>query len=135
MFGKLFRSNKTNDTVLNFIKDYPNRHKYFIRTKPWDWLNAKEIYLPTKVDGKPTMIMLDFWSQEVFLDASGQITVEGLVELTCRQYKESNMDIPEGLDKMLIETLESLVFELKVVEFLEVQKELSLELEKPISKQ
>jgi hypothetical protein len=134
MFGKFFKSKKKR-REFDFLNSYKNRDKYFVRTKPWDWLNEKEIYLPMTIGEKPTMITLDFWSQEIYLDATGQITVAELVDLACKQYTDSNMDIPEELDKALIESLESLVNELHIVDFTDGRKQLPDEIELPISRQ
>jgi glutaredoxin-related protein len=118
-----------------FLAAYPKRDKYFVRLKPWDWLSEKEIYIPMKVNNKPSMVTYDFWSQEIYLDATGQITVTELVEIATNQYKDSEMDIPENLDKILINILESLVNDVKVIEFRDSKTALDKKVDKPISKQ
>ncbi|MFT2010823.1 hypothetical protein ACMA1I_19265 [Pontibacter sp. 13R65] len=133
MLGNLFKKQKPAKPELNFIQNYKNKDLFFIRTNPWGWLNKEEIYLPKNVDGKPTMITFDFWSQEIYLDATGQITVRELIEIACKQYNDSGMDIPEGIDQILVESLESLVYELKVVEFSEIKRQLPKDIEEPIA--
>ena len=130
MLKKIFGF-KTTDP--DFIESYSNRDKYFARTKPWDWLNEKQIYVSDKVDGKPKMITFEFWPQEIYLDATGQITVRQLIEVAKQQYLDSNMRIPRNLDKIIIECLDSLVHELKIVEFSDNKITLRPEIEKPMS--
>lgn len=120
-------------TNSEFIDSYPNRDKYIARTKPWDWLNENEIYVADKVDGKPKMITFDFWPHEIYLDATGQITVQQLIAQAKQQYIDSNMSIPDKIDVEIIESLESLVFNLKIVEFSDSKVNLAPEIEKPIS--
>ena len=131
MLKKIF-GHKNKDSV--FIESYPNRDKYFARTKPWDWLNEKEIYVAGKVDGKPKMITFEFWPQEIYLDANGKITVRQLIDVAKQQYLDSNMSIPKELDKIIIECLDSLVHELKIVEFSDNKINLRPEIEKPMSR-
>lgn len=120
-------------TDSDFIDNYPNRDKYIVRIKPWGWLNEKEIYVADKVDGKPKMITFDFWSQEIFLDANGQITVRQLIHTARQQFIDSKMSIPDNIEKELTEALDSLVSNLKIVEFSETKVNLRPELEKPMS--
>ena len=134
MFKKIFK-NKTDLNQHSFLTNYANRDKYFVRIKPWDWLNEKEIYVTDKVDGKPKMITFGFWSQEIYLDSNGQITVSELIDLTCKQYADSNLKVPVNIDKDIIEALESLVNNLKIVEFKNNKTPLPKEVDLPISKQ
>ena len=132
MFKKLF-GHKSADS--EFINSYPNRDKYIVRTKSWDWLNEKEIVVTARVNDKLTMLTFEFWPQEIFLDANGQITVRDLIKIAKQQYIESNMSIPDNLDKELIEALESLIHEFKIVEFSEKKVTLLPGIEKPMSQQ
>jgi hypothetical protein len=120
---------------LQYLKSYANKDKYFVRVKPWDWLNEKEIYIVTKMNDKPTMVTLDFWPQEVFLDATGQITVTELMEIVCNQYIASRIQIPKDIDKVLIDVLESLIHEVNLVEFRDEKTSLPHNMQKPLSKQ
>ncbi len=132
MLKKLFQNRNSADSK-EFICSYDNRDKYFIRTKPWDWLNEKEIYVTDKVDGSPKMLTFGFWSQEIYLDANGQITVTELINLVRKQYNDSNLTPPPNWDKDIIEALESLVFSLKIVDFKDAKTKLTKELELPLS--
>lgn len=111
---------------------YDKRNLYIARTRPWGWLNEKAIYVVNGIGDSPGMITFDFWSQEIYLDANGQITVENLIEISKKQYLDSNMSIPDGIEKVLIETLESLVYELKIVEFSISPITLQPEIDSPI---
>lgn len=111
------------------IAAYERRDWYFARTRSWGWLNEHEIFI---VDSS-RMITCDAWSQEIFLDANGQITVAELFEIVKQQYVASHMDIPTELEQHLIEVLESLVYELKVVAFSATRKPLLPQFDAPIA--
>lgn len=133
MLKNIFKRLSPINSDLSFIQTYENKSMYFVRTSPWGWLNKEEIYIPKNIDGNPTMITLDFWSQEIYLDATGQITVSELIEVACKQYIASGMDIPEGIDQLLVESLESLIYDLKIVEFSKEKKQLPQNIKEPIS--
>ncbi|EHQ30444.1 hypothetical protein [Mucilaginibacter paludis] len=134
MFNK-FLKGKHNVIVNEFLLTYSNKDKYFIRTKPWDWLSKKEIYVMSKIDGKPTMITMDFWAQEIFLDADGQITVSEMINVACNQYLKSKTPIPEKLDFVLIQELEHMITQLKIIEFRDQITQLPQNINLPISQQ
>lgn len=119
--------------VSGLVENYDKRDWYIARTKPWSWLNEREIYVAAKVGDRPKMITFDFWSQEIYLDANGQITVRELVEVAKQQYVDSNMQIPVELEKIIIDSLESLVYELKIVEFSKSPINLLPGIENPMS--
>lgn len=135
MFKNLFNKSKASVPDLNYLPTYSNKDKYFVRLKPWDWLNSKQIFVASKIDDKPAMITMDFWPQEIYLDADGQLTVSELINLAVKQYQDSKMEIPENLDKFIIEELERLVNESELVEFRDEKTILSVELALPMSQQ
>ena len=108
MFKKLF-GKKVILPQLDYLSNYVNKDKFFVRIAPWDWLNKKEIYVASKIDDKPAMITMDFRPQEIFLDANGQITVTELINIACEQFIKSNIEIPKNVDEYLIDELEKLV--------------------------
>jgi hypothetical protein len=114
---------------------YANLHKYFVRLRPWDWLNEKEIYVIDKVDGKPKLITFEFWAQEIYLDATGQVTVREFLDIARKQYRDSNMAVPAGIEKELVSILENLAYELKIIEFKDEKVQLQRTIELPLSKQ
>lgn len=118
----------------NFIETYPKKDMYFSRNKKWNWLNGKKIFLADKdSDGKTKMISLDYWFQEMFLDADGQKTISEYLKVLINQFQESNMKIPSDLDQFMIETLESLNVDLNAIKFTSFPGELDIEFDKPMS--
>lgn len=134
MFKKFFKKKNTDKVRFLIMESSPLKDKYFIRIKPWDWLNKEQIYVASKIEDKPTMITMDFWAQEIYLDADGQITVSELLEIAAKQYIDAKMAIPDNLDLILISELESLVNELKIVEFTDVKTTIPLNISLPMSK-
>lgn len=134
MFKNFFKKKNTDKVRFLIMESSPLKDKYFIRIRPWDWLNKEQIYVASKIEGKPTMITMDFWAQEIYLDADGQITVSELLEIAAKQYIDAKMAIPDNLDLILISELESLVNELKIVEFTDVKTTIPLNISLPMSK-
>lgn len=81
------------------------------------------------------MVTMDFWPQEIFLDAEGQITVFELLDLAIQQYVDSDMEVPKNLDIILIDSLNELANELGVIEFVNSKTTLEYKLAVPMSKQ
>lgn len=135
LFKKLF--SKREYAKINYVnlQNYPNKDKYFVRLKPWDWLNEKEIYVASILNDQPTMITMHFWSQEIYLDANGQITVTELFAIAEKQYLDCRMDVPKDLDLALLDSLDRLEKELKIIEFMDERTELPIDLQIPMSKQ
>jgi len=111
------------------------KDRYFVRTKPWDWLKEEEIYVVSKLDGRPTRIIMDFWPHEIYLFADGQITVSELIHIVARRYIVGGKPVPEDLDTAILDSLGNLVNELKIVELKDIRTELPLTIELPISRQ
>jgi len=80
------------------------------------------------------MVTLDFWSQEMFLDANGQKTVTEYLTVLINQFQESKMEIPGDLDEFMIETLESLNNDLNAIEFSNSPIKVAPEFENPLNK-
>ena len=119
----------------SFINSYSKKDLYFSRIKKWDWLNHKHIFLADdNSEGKVKMVTLDFWSQEMFLDANGQKTVTEYLTVLINQFQESKMEIPADLDEFMIETLESLNNDLNAIEFSNSPIKVASEFENPLNK-
>ncbi|MDF4202619.1 hypothetical protein PXD56_06625 [Maribacter sp. SA7] len=117
-----------------FIKSYPHKDKYFSRTKKWDWLNSEQINLFARDDvGKVKMTTMDYWSQEMFLDADGQITIEEYLNVLIKQFQDSRMKIPTDLDEFMTETLWSLKTDLNAIEFTDSPTEVKSEYKIPMT--
>lgn len=116
------------------INKYIDREKYFIRTKKWDWLNSEQIFVAVKnKNGNPKMITMEFWDQEMFLDATGEIKIKDYLNKLIEQYLDSKMKIPKDLDEFMIKTLESLKNELELIKFIDKKEKLKPEYELPLS--
>jgi hypothetical protein len=118
----------------NFITTHPKKAFYFSRVKKWDWLNKEEIFLSEKdSNDKIKMTTLDFWSQEMFLDADGQKTVEEYLGVLIKQFQENKMKIPADLDEFMIGILDSLHDDLNAIVFSTSPIKLDPEFDKPLS--
>lgn len=119
----------------NFIKSYPEREKYFVRTKKWSWLNSEQVALLEKdFNGKIKMTTMDYWCQEMFLDADGQKTILEYLNVLTNQFRDSKMEIPSDLDRFMVETLLSLKTDLNAIEFIDKPTEIKIEFKAPIEK-
>ncbi|UTW61524.1 hypothetical protein KFE98_16120 [bacterium SCSIO 12741] len=81
------------------------------------------------------MTTLEFWSQEMFLDATGKTKIIDYLSILIKQFQDSGMDVPPDLDKFLIETLESMEKDLGIVKFVVKETNLESRYDKPISEQ
>ena len=129
--------NKRKGTSLsefNFIKDFNEKDYFFGRTKKWKWINSEEIVLFDKdSEGNIKLLSLDYWLQEMFLDADGQKTIFEYLPILIKQFKDSKMEVPSDLDKFMIETLLHLKDELNVIDFYNSKIELNEEFKNPIN--
>ena len=75
---------------------------------------------------------MDYWLQEMFLDADGQKTILDYLGVLIKQFRDSKMEIPSDLDKFMVETLLSLKTELKAIEFSDSPTEIQTEYRNPI---
>ncbi|OIQ22181.1 MAG: hypothetical protein BM557_02055 [Flavobacterium sp. MedPE-SWcel] len=79
------------------------------------------------------MTTMEYWYQEMFLDADGQKTISEYLDILIKQFEDSKMEIPIDLDKFMIETLLSLKNDLKAIEFSNSPIELKAEYKDPTS--
>lgn len=118
------------------IKNYSKKDLYFSRSKKWDWLNDKQIFLADNDSyGKIKMVTLDFWSQEMFLDANGQKTVTEYLTVLINQFQKNKMEIPTDLDAFMIETLESLNIDLNAIQFSDFPLKIAAEFDNSLTEQ
>ncbi|WP_243472769.1 MULTISPECIES: hypothetical protein [Winogradskyella] len=128
-----FLKKKRDLPEFDFIKSYSEKEKYFVRTKKWNWLNPEQIALLEKdSDGKIKMTTMDYWHQEMFLDADGQKTISEYLSVLINQFRDSKMEIPSDLDKFMVETLLSLKTDLNAIEFSKKPTEIKTEFRNPI---
>jgi len=126
---------KTKVPVFDYIKSHPDKEKYFVRIKKWSWINSEQItILKKESEGKIKMLTLDYWHQEMFLDADGQKTILEYLDILVKQFKKSKMEIPSDLDKFMIETLFSLKTDLNAIEFKNEKTEIDGIFKEPIKK-
>ncbi|WP_269236822.1 hypothetical protein [Flavobacterium flavigenum] len=118
---------------MNLLSHISDKEKYFVRIKKWNWLNAEQISLFEKdSEGKIKMTTLDYWCQEMFLDADGQKTISEYLSILIKQFRDSKMEIPIDLDKFMVETLLSLKTDLSAIEFMDSPSEIESEYKSPI---
>ena len=128
-----FLKKKKDLPEFDFIKTYPEKEKYFVRVKKWNWLNSEQISLLEKdSDGKIKISTMDYWPQEMFLDADGQKTISEYLNVLIKQFRDSKMEIPSDLDKFMVETLLSLKMDLNAIEFSNSPIEIKAEYKNPI---
>ncbi|WP_405207111.1 hypothetical protein [Aquimarina sp. LLG6339-5] len=128
-----FLKKKKDLPEFDFIKSYSEKGKYFARVKNWNWLNSEQISLMEKdSDGKIKMTTMDYWPQEMFLDADGQKTISEYLRVLIKQFKDSKMEIPPDLDKFMVETLLSLKNDLNAIEFSDSPIEIKAEYKNPV---
>ncbi|OXB06175.1 hypothetical protein [Flavobacterium pectinovorum] len=134
----MFNFFRKQNEIPNFsiIKNYSKKDLYFSRSKKWDWLNDKQIFLADNDSyGKIKMVTLDFWSQEMFLDANGQKTMTEYLTILINQFQKNKMEIPTDLDTFMIETLESLNNDLNAIEFSDFPIKIAPEFDNSLTEQ
>ncbi|MBQ4819318.1 hypothetical protein [Aquimarina sp. MMG016] len=113
------------------MNGYEKKHKYFIRTLQWDWLNEEMIHL---FDNKsPRVITMDEWPQQIYLDADGQKTIEEYIIWMANKYGRGQ--VPTTLDKDMILMIEDLIGDGEIIKLTDEKTELPYYLDKPKSKQ
>lgn len=60
---------------------------------------------------------MEFGAQEIFLNATGQISVMEMVKIAQQMYVDSKMQIPDELDSIIIDELEGMVSEIAIIEY------------------
>jgi len=135
IFKNIFKKNYA-IPEFDFIKSYEYKDKYFSRIKKWKWINSEQISLVEKDEnGKIKMTTMEYWFQEMFLDADGQKTIADYLNVIIKQFQDSKMEIPNDLDKFMTETLWSLKKDLNAIEFTDSPVNLKPEYKNPIEKQ
>ena len=128
-----FFKNRRELPEFDFIKSYPEKDKYFVRIKKWNWINSEQISLLEKdSNGKIKMTTMDYWYQEMFLDTDGQKTISEYLSVLIKQFQDSKMEIPTDLDSFMVETLLSLKTDLNAIEFMDSPTEIKTEFKNPI---
>jgi hypothetical protein len=78
----------------NFIDKYASKDMYFYKIKPWGMLDQETIFIGDKDDsGKIKMITLDYWPQEMFLDATREIEICDYLNVLVKQFQDSKMAV------------------------------------------
>ncbi|VXB63901.1 conserved hypothetical protein [Flavobacterium sp. 9AF] len=97
------------------------------------WITKEEIALVHKDEkGSIKTTTMDFWFQEMFLDADGKKTISEYLLFLIKQFHDSKMQIPDDLDQFMIETLLSLKNDLNAIEFTPMPNQLKEEFKNPI---
>ncbi|RSC92960.1 hypothetical protein [Tenacibaculum singaporense] len=132
IFKNIFRNNyKTPE--FDFIKSYEYKDKYFSRIKKWNWINSEQISLIERDEnGEIKMTTMEYWFQEMFLDADGQKTINDYLNVLVKQFQDSKMEIPNNLDKFMTETIWSLKTDLNAIEFTDSPVDLNPEYKNPV---
>ncbi|WP_435262057.1 hypothetical protein [Tenacibaculum sp. nBUS_03] len=134
IFKNIFKRNKS-IPEFDFIETYEHKDKYFSRIKKWNWINSEQISIFEKDEkGKIKMTTMEYWYQEMFLDADGQITIAEYLSVLVKQFQDSKMEIPTDLDKFMTKTIWSLKNDLKAIEFTDSKVQLKAEYKDPIEK-
>ncbi|MFY7669674.1 hypothetical protein ACOSP6_01165 [Tenacibaculum sp. MEBiC06402] len=132
--GILNRFLKKKKTIpeFEFIKSYEFKDKYFSRTKKWTWIKQDQVALLEKDEnGKIIATTMEYWFQEMFLDADGKRTISEYLNVLIKQFQESKMEIPNDLDVFMTETLWSLKTDLNAIIFSDLSVELKPEFKNP----
>lgn len=87
------------------------KNKYFYRTEKWDWLSKEMIHVFHSKS--PRIITMDPWPQKIFLEALGKLTVSEYVDKVSKEYPKNQA--PEELDEVILEMLDSLINEEKII--------------------
>jgi len=85
-------------------------------------------------DHNPSVIPLSPWDTIVFLAANGNTTVGQLIRGTARQYRRQQ-DVPENLDKVILDIIERMLKDFRIVELSDSPVELGYYLSMSIDKQ
>jgi hypothetical protein len=81
------------------------RTLYFHRTEEWDRLGPEQIHV---LDSRaPRMITMDPWPQKIYLDATGQLTVDAYIKGVLASYPRGHA--PKGLEEFLLAEITRLV--------------------------
>lgn len=129
MFNFFRKSSKENLHSLEALASYPNKDKYFVRVARFMEIDYYQCTITVIDPHGPRMITMDPWPESIFLNATGQRTVKQYIEDTAKDYKGN---IPAKLDSYIINELENLVFNYRIIELTDVPNALEPKFEKPI---
>lgn len=128
-----FFKNKSVIPEFEFINTFSEKDFYFVRTKQWMWVTKEEIALVHKDEkGSIKTTTMDFWYQEMFLDADGLKTISEYLLLLVKQFQDDKMKVPKDLDQFMIKTLLSLKNDLNAIEFTPMPNQLKEDFKNPI---
>lgn len=94
-------------TPSSYFLNHNLKNKYFFRKMRFYYLND-EVGIVAMDDKSPRLITFDPWPQQIFLNATGKITIYDFLIEMASLYRGT---IPERLDKTIIEEVERLIKE------------------------
>ncbi|MDA3616031.1 hypothetical protein [Polluticaenibacter yanchengensis] len=59
------------------------------------------MYVVNVPNNKPTIITMELGTQEIFLNATGQISVLEMMKIAQQMYVDSKMQIPDALHRII----------------------------------
>ena len=116
------------------MQDYKHREKFIGRNKKWTKLNEEDIMVFEKRGEQIHTHTLDYWFQRIFLKSDGKSTPETMLADFANEFKEHGNKIPNDLDEMVIEYVDSLLNELNFIDVSEQPFELDKDVQDPIEK-
>jgi len=135
MFKKFFNKKKVSMPEFPGLESSTLKDKFFVRIRPWDWLTEKEIYVAAKLNDRPTMITMEYWPQQVYLLADGQITVSEFIHIVANRFIKFNNPVPDNFDVDLLEVIEEMVNEMNIIKIKDVKTDLAADVAVPMSQQ
>ena len=135
MFKRFFNKKKVSMPEFPALESSALKDKFFVRIKPWDWLTEKEIYVAAKLNDRPTMITMEYWPQQVYLLADGQITVSEFIHIVANRFIKFNNPVPDNFDVDLLEVIEEMVNEMNIIKIKDVKTDLAADVAVPMSQQ
>ena len=96
------------DTYPEFtaLRASPTKDQYFYRTAYFHWMDDAQQQLCASPLGQTKMITMDDWPQMVFLDATGQLTVEQYTLALARRFPRRQVN--SDFDKNILYQIEQL---------------------------
>ena len=99
-----FLSKSNSYVPSSYFLEHLFKDKYFYRLMPFSKLDGDHIvaYDPYA----PRVITFDPWPEQIFINATGSITVHQFLDTTAKMYGSR---VPELLDKVIIDEVERMV--------------------------
>lgn len=129
MFNFFKKKAKPDAPSFSELASYANSDKYFVRVAQFREFDFEGCTIVVIDPNGPRLITMDPWPEAVFLNATGTHTVKEYIEATAKKY---DGNVPPGLDSYMINELEKLVYELRIVAFTDTPNALEPQYEKPI---